>query len=163
MLVDFIVHVMFQVTLASIMFWAILIPSSKITLSDSIDRALHKPLQKLQLSEIQRAILNTYVDKDKVIQTLSAPDVTAYKNNTRVMVTSFVLLGGILITGFVSLLYMACSSTLKPIIFELFVTYTFVFIAQVIFVKKVITQYYPSGSKDLANVVGQAVDGCISA
>ena len=158
MIVDIVIHVMFQVVLASIMFWFIIIPTCKKTVKahteDIIDKSIHENI----LSPDERMLLNTLVKKEDVYEILSKKDPHAFENNVRVLLINICILFAFLTLGFITLLYFSCKINMWPIVVEIVVTYSIVFTAQLLFVKYVITNYYPTSETDMLRYISASIN-----
>lgn len=158
MFTDIVVHVMFQVALASIMFWGILIPSGKETVRLQTQQLVENTIQPDILGQFGKEVFNNVTYVRQVSDILSQPDPYAYRKNTHVMMINVILLFTIFFAGFCILICNSCGVTVLPIMFELFVTYCIVFLTQVLFVKFIIMNYYPTTESEMAEQIIKSID-----
>jgi len=158
MIVDLIIHVMFQVVLATIMFWLIIIPTCKATVKAHVDEIIDKSVDESLLKPKERMLIDKMVKKEVLFEILSKNDQYAFEKNTRVLMVNVGILIAFLTIGFISLIYFSCRINIFPILVELGVTYSIVFVAQMLFVKYVVTKYYPTTQTDMLRFISSSIE-----
>lgn len=158
MIVDIVIHAMFQVVLATIMFWLIIIPTCKATVKTHVEQVIDNNIDENILTPDERLLINNLVKKEHVYEILSKNDQYAFEKNTRVMQINIAIMLAFLTIGFMALLYYSCHVRISPIVLELVVTYSIVFSAQIMFVKYVITNYYPTTESDMLRYISSSIE-----
>lgn len=155
---DIIIHIMFQVVFATVVFWVVLIPSSKKTVEKTIKEKVDKTISQDTLSVQQKVVAKQLIDKQTVLDLLSNPDGYAYQQNVKVMLMNGIIVTPVIIVGFIMLYLFSCGENLLPIIFELVLTYLIVCIAQVLFIQYVIPNYFPSTESETSKYIIESLE-----
>lgn len=159
MLVEIVIHVMFQVMLATIVFWCILIPTCKDAVKLHVRDTISLIVADGQLLKNgEKELINAVLPKSDIIKLLSLPDPYAYQMNTRVMMMNQMILISILIIGFTFVVYFACETLISPILVELLVTYAIVFTGQLLFVKYIISNFYPTSESEMIEQITKSIN-----
>ena len=151
MIIDLVTHVMFQISIATLVFWFVFIPTTTTIVKQSVMYTIDKSISIDDSIKLEKQLI------EKLMVLLSQPDSYAYVKNTHVMIINMVVVIVCLTVGFIFLINLACQTSLLPIVFELFVTYSFVCLAQLLFVNFVITNYVMSTETELYEQVSKSM------
>jgi hypothetical protein len=138
MIVDLLVHIIFQVILSVLLFWYVVVPISKNSVDKTIDGVIAKTIQEQVLTPDSLVIYQEYI-----VDYLSKKDQYAYEQNTHVLKITFILVLSTLFVCFTIMYMFACNQNPLPIFYELFVVYFIVIIVQIFFVILVLNKYTP--------------------
>jgi hypothetical protein len=138
MIIDLLVHIIFQVILSVLLFWYVVVPITKRSVDKTLEDIIDKTIQKQVLTPG-----NLVIYKEYLVDYLSKKDQYAYEQNTHVLKTSFILIITTLFICFTLMYLFACNQNPLPIFFELFIVYFIVVIVQIFFVILVLNKYTP--------------------
>jgi len=138
MIVDLLVHIIFQVILSVLMFWYVIVPISNRSVDNTIDGVIGNTIQEKILTPESLVIYKEYL-----VDYLSKKDQYAYEQNTHVLKITFILIISTLFICFTIMYIFACNQNPLPVIYELFVVYSLVIIVQIFFIILVLNKYTP--------------------
>lgn len=149
-LVDIVMHVMLQVTIATLLFWFVLAPMARKPFKEFINTVViprNTPNEMLQ----------QYTSKEKILKSFALPDSFAYQKNTQLFTYTIIVLISTLVAGFLILLYFVRFMNLWPVLLEICIMYVIIICVQVWFINNVLSKYTPISKADIINYVNDSI------
>lgn len=140
MIVDLLIHIMFQVLLSIILFWYVVVPVTKKSVDETINELIDTNI-KLDKPLIEQESLVVY--KEYLLDYLSKKDQYAFEQNTQVLKTTFIIIISTIFICFTLMFLFACNQNPLPIIYELVLVYAIVLIVQILFILFVFKNFTP--------------------
>lgn len=153
MVIDILIHIIFQVCLSLLVFWFVLIPnvnkSVNYVVKDIIDQNIEEDIFQSTY---------TVMLKDFLKQYLETKDQHAYEVNSKLKYISLFIITGVLFINFNIIYVFYCNTPIASILYECFVTFILVLVSQIIFINTVVNKYNFITYKDILSYISEEIN-----